>query len=152
MDLSPPRRYLHHNSKFRKYSLPTEVTDPVSASRRRHHHHHHHHHDKSDAHFYEKRRVSTQPEDLPLKDADRDQLDSHRSDDSKALRRQKISRPSNASMVFVGKNDVGEPYTITNRTYDHSPHAVRVWFFFNSQIFEIIPNLNRMIDGIFWKL
>ncbi|KAL3284873.1 hypothetical protein HHI36_019010 [Cryptolaemus montrouzieri] len=121
------RRHLHnHHSKFRKYSLPTDVSEPILATRRRHHHHHHHHHDKADSYFNEKRRVSTQPEDLPLKDADRDQLDSHRSDDPKSLRRPKISRPSNASMVHIGRKEGGELHAAFNKMYDHSPHAIFV--------------------------
>ncbi|XP_044763391.1 anion exchange protein 3 isoform X2 [Coccinella septempunctata] len=136
------RKHFHHHSKFRKYSLPTEVSDPVSSSRRRHHHHHHHHHhEKNEVTFNEKRRVSTQPEDLPLKDADRDQLDSHRSDDSKALRRPKISRPSNASMVYVGKNDVGELHFSSNKKYDHSPHA----------LFVELDELHTSVEENEWK-
>ncbi|XP_045464618.1 anion exchange protein 2 isoform X2 [Harmonia axyridis] len=135
------RKHLYHQSKFRKYSLPTEVSDPVSLSRRRHHHHHHHHHDKNEPIFNEKRRVSTQPEDLPLKDADRDQLDSHRSDDSKALRRTKISRPGNTAMVYVGKNDTGEPQTTPNKTYDHSPHA----------LFVELDELHTSVEENEWK-
>lgn len=76
--------------------------------------------------FNRTRRVSTHPEDLPLTGADRDQLESHRSDDPKALRRSKFSRPSNASMVHIGRREGGDELNNVyfKKMYDHSPHAV----------------------------
>lgn len=73
------------------------------------------------------RRISTQPEDLPLRGADRDQLDSHRSDDPRALRRHKTSRPTNTSLVHIGRKEGGEQLhsAFLKKMYDHSPHAVR---------------------------
>lgn len=105
-----------HHSKFRKYSLPE---DPSNKKR--------HGKDKIESvNFNRTRRVSTQPEDLPLTAADREQLDSHRSDDPKALRRHKFSRPSNASMVHIGRKEGGDEMNNVyfKKMYDHSPHAV----------------------------
>ncbi|KAK9877218.1 hypothetical protein WA026_016966 [Henosepilachna vigintioctopunctata] len=143
-DIDKKRRkhFLHNNLNLRKYSLPTDVSEPIPTAKKRHrhhHHHHHHHHDKGDTN--EKRRVSTQPEDLPLKDADRDQLDSHRSDDQKGLRRTKISRPSNASMVHIGRKEGGELHPAFNKMYDHSPHA----------IFVELDELHTSVEENEWK-
>lgn len=97
------RRHHHsHHAKFRKYSLPD---DPKA--RKRHH---------------QERRVSTQPEDQFLRGADQDQLDSHRSDDPRAFRRHRTSRPSNASLMHIGKG--AELHPSLKKLYDHSPHAV----------------------------
>lgn len=101
--------------KLRKYSLPDDPNQ-----RKKHHHHHRHHLPKAG-----KRRVSVQPEDLRLKDADRDQLDSHRSDDSRGLRRSKISRPSN-NLVHIARKEGNELHHTFNKIYDHSPHAIFV--------------------------
>ncbi|KAJ3661355.1 hypothetical protein Zmor_005753 [Zophobas morio] len=111
------RRHHHgHHPKFRKYSLPD---DPGPRKR--------HHHDKGDVSgSHRGRRISTQPEDLPLIAADRDQLDSHRSDDARGLRRHKTSRPSNASMVHIGRKEGGELHPSIKKMYDHSPHAIFV--------------------------
>ncbi|XP_049819810.1 band 3 anion transport protein isoform X3 [Aethina tumida] len=99
------RRHHHsHHAKFRKYSLPD---DPKA--RKRHH---------------QERRVSTQPEDQFLRGADQDQLDSHRSDDPRALRRHRTSRPSNASLMHIGKG--AELHPSLKKLYDHSPHAIFV--------------------------
>ncbi|XP_018565326.1 band 3 anion transport protein isoform X2 [Anoplophora glabripennis] len=99
------KRHHHrpHHSKFRKYSLPD---DP---HKKRHH---------------GDRRISTQPEDQDLPANDRNQLDSHRSDDSRALRRHKTSRPSNASLMHIGKGT--ELHPSLKKLYDHSPHAIFV--------------------------
>ncbi|XP_044270897.1 band 3 anion transport protein isoform X2 [Tribolium madens] len=106
-----------HHPKFRKYSLPDD-----SNARKRNYHL-----DKNDASGSNKgRRISTQPEDLPLIAADRDQLDSHRSDDARGLRRHKTSRPSNASMVHIGRKEGGELHPSIKKMYDHSPHAIFV--------------------------
>lgn len=113
--ISFSRHHHTHHSKFRKYSLPD---DPGHKKR-----HHHHHHDKAD-NFNKNRRVSTQPEDELLKETDRDQLDSHRSDDPRAFRRHKTSRPSQASLMHIGKGV--ELHPSLKKLYDHSPHAVRI--------------------------
>nr|XP_015833088.1 PREDICTED: band 3 anion transport protein isoform X2 [Tribolium castaneum] len=111
------RHHQGHHPKFRKYSLPDD-----SNARKRHFHF-----DKTDASGSNKgRRVSTQPEDLPLIAADRDQLDSHRSDDARGLRRHKTSRPSNASMVHIGRKEGGDLHPSLKKMYDHSPHAIFV--------------------------
>lgn len=90
--------------------------------------------------FNKNRRVSTHPEDLPLNDADRDQLESHRSDDQKALRRHKISRPSNASLVHVGRKEGGEPFnTFLKKMYDRSPHAVIL-------LLVLLGNINSIVS------
>ncbi|KAJ8957007.1 hypothetical protein NQ318_012174 [Aromia moschata] len=99
------RRHHHgHHSKFRKYSLPD---DP---HKKRHHH--------------GERRVSTQPEDQLLSPNERDQLDSHRSDDPRAFRRHKASRPTNTSVMHIGKGT--ELHPSLKKLYDHSPHAIFV--------------------------
>nr|XP_022905719.1 anion exchange protein 2 isoform X2 [Onthophagus taurus] len=97
------RHHHTHHSKLRKYSLPD---DPNRGKTRR---------------------VSTQPEDLNLKGADRDQLESHRSDDPRALRRHK-ARASNAGLVHVGRKDGVETMQSIyfKKMYDHSPHAIFV--------------------------
>lgn len=112
---SSRHHHLHH-SKFRKYSLPDDPSTRKRFGRDRH----------ESSSFNKNRRVSTQPEELLLTGADRDHLDSHRSDDPRALRRHKISRPSNASMVHIGKHAGGEQYhqVLLKKMYDHSPHAV----------------------------
>ncbi|XP_031346202.1 anion exchange protein 3-like isoform X2 [Photinus pyralis] len=96
---------IFRHSKSRKYSLQDSST-------------------KSNAHP-KNRRVSTQPEDLRLKGADRDQLDSHRSDDPKALRRHRTSRPS---IVHIGRKDGMDNFqaALMKKMYDHSPHAIFV--------------------------
>ncbi|KAF5296704.1 hypothetical protein FQA39_LY12404 [Lamprigera yunnana] len=95
----------HHYLKSRKYSLQegSKVHGSVPKNRR----------------------ISTQPEDLPLKGADRDQLDSHRSDDPRALRRHKTSRPS---IVHIGRKDGIDNFhkALLKKMYDHSPHAIFV--------------------------
>ncbi|KAK4877761.1 hypothetical protein RN001_010267 [Aquatica leii] len=95
----------HHHTKSRKYSLQEGSRSNGTASKNR--------------------RISTQPEDLPLKGADRDQLDSHRSDDPRALRRHKTSRPS---IVHIGRKDGMDNFhtALMKKMYDHSPHAIFV--------------------------
>ncbi|VEN37081.1 unnamed protein product, partial [Callosobruchus maculatus] len=112
------RRHHHHHGyhfKFRKYSLPDDPTKkrlynekvlPTSNNNNR------------------VRRVSTQPEDQELPPNDRDQLDSHRSDDARALRRHKATRPSNTSLMHIGKG--AELHPSLKKLYDHSPHAIFV--------------------------
>ncbi|XP_066250292.1 band 3 anion transport protein isoform X2 [Euwallacea similis] len=105
----------HHYSGQRKYSLPIEGT-----AKKRHHHHHYHDKEGTNANGFQKetRRVSTQPEDADLGAADRDQLDSHRSDDPRAMRRHK------ASIMHIGKG--AELHPFLKKLYDHSPHAIFV--------------------------
>ncbi|KRT84572.1 hypothetical protein AMK59_2894, partial [Oryctes borbonicus] len=91
------RHHHHHQKSSRKYSLPDE------AGRR---------HDG-------KARVSNQPEDMELRGADRDQLESHRSDDARALRRHKTrpagKEPPEAALMQYNK-----------KSYDHNPRAIFV--------------------------
>ncbi|XP_065160163.1 band 3 anion transport protein isoform X3 [Atheta coriaria] len=111
------RRSRHHHihHKFRKYSLPDD------SSRRQHSHRRH----VAPENYNKGRRVSTQPEDLPLKETDRDQLDSHRSDDPRGHRRHRTTRPSNASMVHIGRGEQLNQ-VFFKKMYDHSPHAIFV--------------------------
>ncbi|KAF7271794.1 hypothetical protein GWI33_015378 [Rhynchophorus ferrugineus] len=89
--------------------------------KKRHHHHHHHEKDKDstpEGFQKEMRRVSTQPEDEDLKETDREQLTSHRSDDPRVFRRHKTS------IMHIGKGVELHPYI--KKLYDHSPHAIFV--------------------------
>ncbi|KAI4471031.1 anion exchange protein [Holotrichia oblita] len=92
-------RHHHHQKTSRKYSLPDEA---------------------GKKHDGKTRRVSTQPEDMELRGADRDQLESHRSDDARALRRHK-TRPSAAK-------DQLEPTLVPfmKKSFDHSPRGIFV--------------------------
>ncbi|CAH0545905.1 unnamed protein product [Brassicogethes aeneus] len=123
------RRHHHtHHPKFRKFSLPD---DP---SKR---HHHHHHRDKADGGGFNKnRRVSTQPEDETLCEPDLNQLESHRSDN---FRRHRSSRPSQASILHIGKG--AELHPSLKKLYDHSPHA----------IFVELDELFTTVDEREWK-
>nr|XP_023013416.1 band 3 anion transport protein-like isoform X1 [Leptinotarsa decemlineata] len=125
------KRHHHgHHSKFRKYSLPDVP------------HRKRHHSEKSDGSgFIKGRRISTQPEDQDLTPNDRDQLDSHRSDDPRGFRRHKTSRPSNASLMHIGKGS--ELHPSLKKLYDHSPHAIFV------ELAEICTTENR--DEREWK-
>ncbi|GJQ79533.1 hypothetical protein Trydic_g16380 [Trypoxylus dichotomus] len=93
------RHHHHHQKTSRKYSLPDEAGKK--------------HDDKT-------RRVSTQPEDMDLRGADRDQLESHRSDDPRALRRHK-TRPTTAKEP---PELTLTPYT--KKSYDRSPRGIFV--------------------------
>ncbi|KAL1517283.1 hypothetical protein ABEB36_001068 [Hypothenemus hampei] len=110
------KKQRHHYSGQRKLSLPVEGVT------KKKHHHHHHHRDKdgtgTDGFQKELRRISTQPEDAELRGVDRDQLDSHRSDDPRAFRRHK------ASIMHIGKGIELHPFL--KKLYDHSPHAIFV--------------------------
>ncbi|CAH1133077.1 unnamed protein product [Ceutorhynchus assimilis] len=108
----------HHYGGQRKFSLPVE-----GAHKKKHNHHHYFEKNRSDGppeylHHKEVRRVSIQPEDEELPETDRDQLDSHRSDDPKGLRRHK------ASIMHIGKG--AELHPFLKKLYDHSPHAIFV--------------------------
>ncbi|XP_060535032.1 band 3 anion transport protein isoform X2 [Cylas formicarius] len=109
----------HHYDQHRKYSLPVE-----SMAKKRHHHYPNRDGADNGAGHQRTRRVSTQPEDEELRGADKDQLDSHRSDDPRGFRRHKTSRPSQASLMHIGKGVELHPYF--KKLYDHSPHAIFV--------------------------
>ncbi|KFB52870.1 AGAP006115-PB-like protein [Anopheles sinensis] len=79
------------------------------------------------------RRISVQPEDATLQEADIDELTSHRSDDPRALRRHKVSAQSVTSMVNINRKETGAPPLQQllplgkyKKLYDHSPHEVFV--------------------------
>ncbi|XP_052566990.1 band 3 anion transport protein isoform X5 [Culex pipiens pallens] len=81
------------------------------------------------------RRVSVQPEDATLQEADIDELTSHRSDDPRALRRHKVSAQSasgvSASVVSTNRKDNDKLDQLLSsskckKLYDHSPHEVFV--------------------------
>uniref|UniRef100_A0AAR5Q1D6 Anion exchange protein n=1 Tax=Dendroctonus ponderosae TaxID=77166 RepID=A0AAR5Q1D6_DENPD len=107
----------HAYTGQRKFSLPIE-----GSAKKKHHHHHHHDKDKDgltpEGFQKETRRISTQPGDEELRGADRDQLDSHRSDDPRAFRRHK------ASIMHIGRGV--ELHPSLKKLYDHSPHAIFV--------------------------
>ncbi|XP_062543576.1 band 3 anion transport protein isoform X4 [Armigeres subalbatus] len=113
----------HHPHKSRKYSLQEyhpewrrqSGTEGVSTTTRR---------------------VSVQPEDAALQEADIDELTSHRSDDPRALRRHKVSaqsqtQPGGPSMVNINRKEGDKlqnllPSNKFKKMYDHSPHEVFV--------------------------
>ncbi|XP_022832549.1 anion exchange protein 3 isoform X1 [Spodoptera litura] len=76
------------------------------------------------------RRVSIEPVEEPLPEADAEQLHAHRSDDPRALRRHKIQ--PRGSTVHVGRKDGGDKVqnilsdAAYKKMYDHSPHSVFV--------------------------
>ncbi|XP_053676800.1 anion exchange protein 2 isoform X2 [Anopheles nili] len=77
------------------------------------------------------RRISVQPEDATLQEADIDELTSHRSDDPRALRRHKVSAQTGASLVNINRKDAPQlhhllPSSKYKKLYDHSPHEVFV--------------------------
>ncbi|XP_061496853.1 band 3 anion transport protein isoform X10 [Anopheles gambiae] len=78
------------------------------------------------------RRISVQPEDATLQEADIDELTSHRSDDPRALRRHKVSAQSGASLVNINRKEAAPPLqhllpsSKYKKMYDHSPHEVFV--------------------------
>ncbi|XP_051163308.1 band 3 anion transport protein isoform X3 [Leptopilina boulardi] len=107
---------------------------------RRHHHHHHHKSRKyslqEDPQWRKRsgaglpdvaglmgRRVSVQPEEArTLQELDIDDLESHRSDDSRGMRRHK-AHPT----VQIGRRkEGGIPHETFKKMYDHSPHEVFV--------------------------
>ncbi|ERL85493.1 hypothetical protein D910_02912 [Dendroctonus ponderosae] len=122
----------HAYTGQRKFSLPIE-----GSAKKKHHHHHHHDKDKDgltpegfqketrrvqpeveDSNYIFRKQISTQPGDEELRGADRDQLDSHRSDDPRAFRRHK------ASIMHIGRGV--ELHPSLKKLYDHSPHAIFV--------------------------
>ncbi|XP_076681244.1 anion exchange protein Ae2 isoform X5 [Andrena cerasifolii] len=70
------------------------------------------------------RRVSVQPEEAStLQELDIDDLESHRSDDPRGMRRHKAAHPT----VQIGRRkEGGIPHDTFKKMYDHSPHEVFV--------------------------
>jgi hypothetical protein len=122
--------------------------DLIPIISRRHHHHHHHHHKSRKYSLQEDpqwrkrsgaglpgeggvflgtasgRRVSVQPEEAKtLQELDIDDLESHRSDDPRGMRRHKAAHPT----VQIGRRkEGGIPHDTFKKMYDHSPHEVFV--------------------------
>lgn len=75
------------------------------------------------------RRVSVQPEDTTLEEADLDDLISHRSDDPRGMRRHRI-QPNNE--IRINRKDGAQnlqniiPTSKLKKIYDHNPHEVFV--------------------------
>lgn len=96
-----PRRQYHYKS--RKYSLqeynPDKPRQPESG-----------------------RRVSIQPEDEMLEEADLDDLNSHRSEDPRGIRRPKTAGPRREGEQYL-QNIIGAH---KRSQFDHSPHEVFV--------------------------
>ncbi|KAH8369782.1 hypothetical protein KR093_000958 [Drosophila rubida] len=70
------------------------------------------------------RRISVQPEDTALEEADLNELRSHRSDDPRALRRHKIHH-SSIKLRELPQITIS-PFTNKKPEVDHSPHEVRL--------------------------
>lgn len=70
------------------------------------------------------RRVSIQPEDTTLQEADIDELTSHRSDDPRGMRRHKI-QPTSERLSRRDK-EVAAAISSPKKHFDHSPHEVFV--------------------------
>ncbi|XP_044734165.1 anion exchange protein 3 isoform X2 [Chrysoperla carnea] len=116
------RKSRHHHSsyhhRFRKYSLQE---DPESRKRS----------GSSGGDRENNRRVSIQPEDATLQEADIDDLTSHRSDDARGLRRHKIPQKIPSTVHIGRRENVGPlhhvlPIQTLRKIYDHSPHSVFV--------------------------
>ncbi|XP_043287277.1 band 3 anion transport protein isoform X2 [Venturia canescens] len=128
-------------------SPPTDdlMSDEERKSRRHHHKHDHkRHHHKSRKYSLQEdpqwrkrsgaglpdvtnpmgRRVSVQPEEAStLQELDIDDLESHRSDDPRGMRRHKAGH----STVQIGRRkEGGIPHETFKKMYDHSPHEVFV--------------------------
>ncbi|XP_001601955.2 band 3 anion transport protein isoform X3 [Nasonia vitripennis] len=130
-----------------------EAGDDDRKCRRHHKHdhkrHHHHHHHKSRKYSLQEdpqwrkrsgaglpgeggmfagpaagRRVSVQPDEAKtLQELDIDDLESHRSDDPRGMRRHKAAHPT----VQIGRRkEGGIPHETFKKMYDHSPHEVFV--------------------------
>ncbi|XP_055701079.1 band 3 anion transport protein isoform X5 [Phlebotomus papatasi] len=105
------RKSRHQHYKQRKHSLSDKQTGGVPESGGR--------------------RVSVQPEDATLdrgkrgKEADIDELTSHRSDDPRGMRRHKIQPSSQSARKDSTTVPMGKPPT-GKKTIDHSPHDVFV--------------------------
>ncbi|XP_026322255.1 anion exchange protein 2 isoform X3 [Hyposmocoma kahamanoa] len=109
-DASHQRRHLHPHQKSRKYSLQEGGSGGGGGGG--------------------ERRVSIPPAEEPLAETDREELNAHRSDDPRALRRHLIH--PRGSIVHVGRSDGGDkaheflPDATYKKMYDHSPHSVFV--------------------------
>ncbi|XP_074115676.1 anion exchange protein Ae2 isoform X1 [Cotesia typhae] len=127
-------------------SLEGPLSDEERKSRRHHskHHDYKRHHHKSRKYSLQEdpqwrkrsgaglpdnvgllgRRVSVQPEEAStLQELDIDDLESHRSDDPRGMRRHKASHPT----IQIGrKKEGGIPHETFKKMYDHSPHEVFV--------------------------
>ncbi|XP_029722116.2 band 3 anion transport protein isoform X6 [Aedes albopictus] len=146
------RRNVHFDSKDRPPQFEgLQIEDSNEERRRRTERHHPHKSRKFSLQEYHPewrrqsgaegastntRRVSVQPEDAALQEADIDELTSHRSDDPRALRRHKVSaqsqtQPGGPSMVNINRKDGDKlqhllPSNKYKKMYDHSPHEVFV--------------------------
>lgn len=110
---------------------------------REHKRHHHHHHHKSRKYSLQEdpqwrkrsgaglpdvaglmgRRVSVQPEEArTLQELDIDDLESHRSDDTRGMRRHK----AHLTVQIGRRKEGGIPHETFKKMYDHSPHEVFV--------------------------
>ncbi|XP_057326306.1 band 3 anion transport protein isoform X2 [Microplitis mediator] len=127
-------------------SLEEPLSEEERKTRRHHNKHHDHkrHHHKSRKYSLQEdpqwrkrsgaglpdgvgllgRRVSVQPEEAStLQELDIDDLESHRSDDPRGMRRHKASHPT----IQIGrKKEGGIPHETLKKMYDHSPHEVFV--------------------------
>ncbi|KAK9294619.1 hypothetical protein QLX08_010812 [Tetragonisca angustula] len=135
---------------LKKDEAPTSVGEPASSHdddrkcRRHQKHEHKRHHHKSRKYSLQEdpqwrkrsgaglpdgpavlaRRVSVQPEEAStLQELDIDDLESHRSDDPRGMRRHKTAH----STVQIGRRkEGGIPHDTFKKMYDHSPHEVFV--------------------------
>lgn len=114
-------RHHHHQKTSRKYSLPDEA---------------------GKKHDGRTRRVSNQPEDMELRGADRDQMESHRSDDARALRRHK-TRPS-------ATKDQLEPSLVPfiKKSFDHSPRGVGVYIIYSFSLTSLTMKTDTSINYV----
>ncbi len=76
------------------------------------------------------RRISVQPEDTTLEEADLDDLMSHRSDDPRGMRRHRVQPPS-GNEIRINRKDGAQlqnliPHSKLKKMIDHSPHDVFV--------------------------
>ncbi|XP_065074363.1 band 3 anion transport protein isoform X5 [Ochlerotatus camptorhynchus] len=145
------RRNVHFDSKDRPPQFEgLQIEDSNEERRRRTERHHPHKSRKFSLQEYHPewrrqsgaeggntttRRVSVQPEDATLQEADIDELTSHRSDDPRAMRRHKVSAQSQTqggpSIVNINRKEGDKlqhllPSNKFKKMYDHSPHEVFV--------------------------
>ncbi|XP_055630441.1 anion exchange protein 3 isoform X2 [Toxorhynchites rutilus septentrionalis] len=143
------RRNVHFDNKDRPTQFEgLQIEDTNEERRRRSERHHPHKSRKYSLQEYHPewrrqsgtegssstRRVSVQPEDATLQEADIDELTSHRSDDPRALRRHKVSaqsQSSGAAVVNINRKEGDKlqhllPTNKFKKLYDHSPHEVFV--------------------------
>uniref|UniRef100_A0A336M5M2 Anion exchange protein n=2 Tax=Culicoides sonorensis TaxID=179676 RepID=A0A336M5M2_CULSO len=101
------RRKSRHTHKNRKYSLQENSNEKGQ---------------RSPSVDIVQRKISIQPEDADLEEADIDELTSHRSDDPRGMRR---SRASHTSSILQRDGSVLSPCGY-KKTLDHSPHEIFV--------------------------